>query len=58
MHRNRWRTGFVALAALVLAVPALAQDKVEVKLAKYADLTAVIKKNKGKVIVVDFWADW
>jgi hypothetical protein len=59
MHPNRWRAGFVALSALlVLAGPAFAQDKVEVKVAKYDDLAATIKKLKGKVIVIDFWADW
>jgi thiol:disulfide interchange protein len=59
MHPNRWRAGFVALSTfLVLAVPALAQDKVEVKVAKYDELAATIKKLKGKVIVIDFWADW
>jgi thiol-disulfide isomerase/thioredoxin len=52
MHRIRW----VALAALfALATPAFAEDKVEVKVFKYDDLTRLIKDNKGKVIVVDFW---
>ena len=59
MHPNRWCAGLVALATLcVLGVPAFGQDKVEVKVAKYDDLTATIKKHKGKVIVIDFWADW
>ena len=59
MHPNRWRAGFVALSALfVLAGPAFAQDKVEVKVAKYDELATTIKKLKGKVIVIDFWADW
>jgi len=39
-------------------IPAVAQDKVDVKVVKYDDLTATIKKLKGKVIVIDFWADW
>ena len=58
MHPYPWRAGFVALAALILAGPAVAQEKVEVKVVKYDELTATIKKHKGKVVVVDFWADW
>ena len=59
MHLNRWRVGLAALATLfAVAVPALAQDKVDVKVAKYEDLTAAIKKLKGKIVVIDFWADW
>jgi hypothetical protein len=54
-----WRAGFVVLSTFVaLAAPGFAEDKVEVKVAKYADLTDTIKKLKGKVIVIDFWADW
>ena len=53
-----WRGGIVAAMLLVLGTPAVAEDKVEVKVAKYAALTDTIKKLKGKVIVVDFWADW
>ncbi|HLJ94334.1 MAG TPA: hypothetical protein VKU02_14200 [Gemmataceae bacterium] len=59
MHPNRWHSRLVALSLLAaLALPAVAQDKVEVKVAKYDDLTATIKKLRGKVIVIDFWADW
>jgi hypothetical protein len=57
MHLNRWRV--LALSTLfVLALPVFAQDKVEVKVAKYDELTATINKLKGKVVVIDFWADW
>jgi hypothetical protein len=57
MHLNRWRA--LALSTLfVLALPALAQDKVDVKMVKYDELTATINKLKGKVVVIDFWADW
>jgi thiol-disulfide isomerase/thioredoxin len=50
-HRIRW----TALVTLLLAMPAFAADKVELKVMKYDDLTKLIKDNKGKVIVVDFW---
>ena len=58
MRPISWRAGFVMLSTLLLHVPVVAQDKVEVKVVKYAELTETIKKLKGKVIVVDFWADW
>src|SRR5262249_25275552 len=35
-----------------------AADDVEVKTVKYLELAQTILQNKGKVIVVDFWADW
>ncbi|HEX5270426.1 MAG TPA: TlpA disulfide reductase family protein [Gemmataceae bacterium] len=59
MRRTPW-AGLLALLALV-AVPAFAGEKeakVEVKVMKYDDLSDLIKKNKGKVIVVDFWQDF
>jgi hypothetical protein len=58
MQPFRWRVGFVALAAFFFQAPAHAEDKVEVKVVKYTGLTDTIKKLKGKVTVVDFWADW
>jgi thiol:disulfide interchange protein len=58
MQPFRWRAGFVVLATMFVHAHALAEDKVEVKVAKYGELTDTIKKLKGKVIVVDFWADW
>ena len=39
-------------------MPAFAQDKVDVKVVNYTGLTDTIKKLKGKIVVVDFWADW
>jgi hypothetical protein len=58
MQPIRWWTGFSALAVFFLLATAFAEDKVDVKVAKYADLTDMIKQRKGKVIVTDFWADW
>jgi hypothetical protein len=58
MQRMRWWAGFAMLAGCLLQAVAIAEDKVEVKVAKYTDLTTRIKELKGKVIVTDFWADW
>jgi thiol-disulfide isomerase/thioredoxin len=58
MRCCRWRAGLVALAILCIPLSAFAEDKVEVKVVKYPELGATIKKLKGKVVVVDFWADW
>jgi thiol:disulfide interchange protein len=59
MRPYRWRAGLVALAFLTVPpVSVFAQDKVDVKVVKYAGLAAAITKLKGKVVVVDFWADW
>jgi thiol-disulfide isomerase/thioredoxin len=57
MHRTS-RAALVALLALFAVTPAFADDKVEVKVMKYADLKKLITDNKGKVIVVDFWQDF
>jgi hypothetical protein len=52
-------SGSAILAMLTLAVgSARAEDKVEVKVVKYADLAKTVKHLKGKVVVVDFWAEW
>jgi thiol-disulfide isomerase/thioredoxin len=40
------------------ADPPKADGKVEVKVVTYDGLTDLIKKNKGKVVVLDFWADY
>ncbi len=48
---------FLAYPAAVLAAdnPA-AGPRVEVKVVKYAELGEEVKKHKGQVVVVDFWA--
>ena len=57
MHKRR--IVWLASPALLLnALFASAADKVEVKVAKYADLGKAIKDQKGKILVVDFWADY
>jgi len=54
-------TLLIALAALATLVglrgTALAENKVETKVVKYVGLADAIKQLKGKVVVVDFWAD-
>lgn len=57
MRRTRW-AGLAALLALLAAAPAFAEEKVELKVMKYDDLAKIIRDNKGKVIVVDFWQDF
>lgn len=63
MRAKRWLIG-LAVPALLLAMPARTpaddpkdQGKVELKVVKYDELKEAIKKFKGKVVVVDFWAD-
>jgi hypothetical protein len=46
----------VGLAMAAPLAPA-AGDKVELKVVKYAELGNLVKGFKGKVVVVDFWAD-
>lgn len=73
MRKSSWvvlTAGFLALFAAACAKTSPAQggsdeknasaaqeDKVEVKVVKYEGLSKTIKDLKGKVIVVDFWAD-
>ena len=46
------------LAAFLLVPPALAAPPVAVKVVRYDGLSDLVKQNKGKVVVVDFWADY
>ena len=46
------------MAFAALAGSAQAEDKVELKVVKYAELAKTVQQFKGKVIVIDFWADW
>jgi hypothetical protein len=48
--------GFGLLSLLLAVGPALGQEQaVDVKIGKYRDLTDLVQKNKGKVVLVDFW---
>jgi thiol:disulfide interchange protein len=49
---------FAAMAFAALAGSAHAEDKVELKVVKYPELAKTVRQLKGKVVVVDFWADW
>jgi hypothetical protein len=59
MRWNRW----AALVALALGLASCASaeqaagDKVTLKTAKLDDLFKTLESLKGKVVVVDFWAD-
>jgi thiol-disulfide isomerase/thioredoxin len=46
------------LIALVTPTPAEPPVAVAVQVVKYDGLSALIKQNRGKVVVVDFWADF
>ena len=49
-----------ALVCLVFTPPTPAQPpgKVDLRTVRYDGLTDAVKRNKGKVVVVDFWADF
>ena len=51
--------GFAALAVCLGAVGRpTTEGKVTITVVKYDGLTDLIKKNKGKVLLLDFWADY
>ena len=56
------RAYLLLLATIVLmlpaAVPAEPPAAIAVKVVKYDGLSALVKKQSGKVVVVDFWADY
>lgn len=60
---TRWRNVVVLLVLLALAtLPGTAQEgkggKVELKVVKYDELAKAVLRHRGKVVVVDFWADY
>ena len=50
----------VCFGLALLAVPAGRgqESEVTLKAVKYAEMGAIVKQLKGKVVVVDFWADF
>ena len=55
---QRMFVGLGLFGLLYLAVPASAGDgQVTLKLVKYDELKRLLVDKKGKVVVIDFWAD-
>src|SRR5262249_37610099 len=52
------RLAVCAVTALAVAAAVRQEPAVELKPLKYDALTDLVKQNKGKVVVVDFWADF
>src|SRR5258707_8778579 len=53
------RTAMLVFASLLLiTVGAHAEPPVAVQVVKYDGLSTLIKQQRGKVVVVDFWADF
>jgi hypothetical protein len=62
MHHFRFRlllgiASITLLACGPLVAEKAEEPKVELKVIKYADLVKEIESLKGKVVVVDYWAD-
>lgn len=61
LRRSRWASLLALALVSALAAPLAAEQagdaKVTLKLAKYDELTRTLEGLKGKVVVVDFWAD-
>jgi hypothetical protein len=50
--------GIGLIGLLCLIGPSRAEEsKVELKLVKYDELSKLLADQKGKVVVIDFWAD-
>src|SRR5262249_32713344 len=57
-NMKRLFLGIGMLGLVCLAAPSRGEEnKVELKPVKYDELTKLIANQKGKVVVVDFWAD-
>jgi thiol-disulfide isomerase/thioredoxin len=61
MRACRWAMGLVVVAALGSQAPGGGQgggakDEVKLKVVKYDELAELVRANKGKVILLDFWA--
>jgi thiol-disulfide isomerase/thioredoxin len=58
MKRKRLLAALVLVAIALAADPPRAGDAGRLQAVKYDELTDAIRKLKGKVVVVDFWADY
>jgi hypothetical protein len=54
---KRLLTALALVGLLCTSSAVSADDKVDLKLTKYDELTKFIASQKGKIVVVDFWAD-
>jgi hypothetical protein len=51
--------GLVVWAALCLVSgSARAQEPVDLKVVKYDGLADAVRQLRGRVVVIDFWANW
>jgi hypothetical protein len=57
-HRLMSGCSLALTAVALLAAANVPVEKVELKTVTYAGLEDVIRQNAGRVIVVDFWADY
>lgn len=50
----------LGLASMLTTLPGAAQDKSEVKLevVKYDGLKDAVLRNRGKVLLIDFWGEF
>ena len=53
----RW-LGLISLVLMLAASGNAQQNDIDVRVVKYKQLGEIVTQNKGKVIVVDFWATW
>jgi hypothetical protein len=48
----------LVMPAMLLSADSASEAKVELKVVKYQELGSAVRKLAGKVVVVDFWADF
>jgi hypothetical protein len=56
-----WKYGLLlGLATTLTSLPGAAQDKSEIKLevVKYEGLKDAVLRNRGKVLLIDFWGEF
>jgi len=56
-----WKYGMLlGLAASLPSLPGTAQDKSDIKLevVKYDGLKDAVLRNRGKVVLIDFWGEF
>ena len=56
-----WKYGMLlGLAASLASLPGAAQDKSDIKLevVKYDGLKDAVLRNRGKVVLIDFWGEF